>query len=347
MNPPAMTSMQRVLTSLGQREPDRVPLFLLFSLHGAKVLGCSIQEYFSKPERVVEGQLRLRALYPHDCLYAFYYASLEHEAFGGKTIFIDDGPPNAGDPIIQKPADILHLRPPRIEDCPGLQRVLETQRQLKRQVQDEVPIIGVVMSPFSLPVMQMGFEKYLDLMADSPDLLARLLEINQEFCVEWANAQLENGATAICYFDPVSSTTIVTRQQYLQSGFPCAKATLSRIQGPTATHFASGRCLPLMDDLIQTGTALVGVSVDEDMRQLKAAARGRVSLLGNLNGIAMCRWTPQQAELEVKKIIQAAGKGGGLIISDHHGELPYQVSAEVLSAISETVRAYGMYPLDL
>ena len=31
-----MTSMQRVLTALGHREPDKVPLFLLTTMHGAK-----------------------------------------------------------------------------------------------------------------------------------------------------------------------------------------------------------------------------------------------------------------------------------------------------------------------
>ena len=54
-------SLQRVLTTLGHKEPDKVPLFLLVSMHGAKELGMSIEEYFSKPE-----QLRLleqRAVY--------------------------------------------------------------------------------------------------------------------------------------------------------------------------------------------------------------------------------------------------------------------------------------------
>ena len=346
MSRPPMTSLQRVLTTLGQQEPDRVPLFLLLTLHGAKALGLSINQYFSKPGHVVEGQLRLRARYQHDCIYAFYYASLELEAFGGETTFIDDGPPNAGQPIINKPEDILSLQPPRIQDCPCLQKVLETQRQLKAQVKDDVPIIGVVMSPFSLPVMQMGFDKYLDLMFDLPGLFERLMAVNEAFCVEWANAQLANGATAICYFDPVSSSTIIPPQQYLQSGYLTAVRTLAKIQGPTATHFASGRCLPILDDVAHTGTAMVGVSTDEDLAGLKSAAAGRLSLLGNLNGIEMVRWSAQQAEMEVKNAISKAGKGGGFILADNHGEIPFQVPDDTLMAISAAVRKWGNYPLE-
>jgi hypothetical protein len=97
MNQVSMTSMQRVLTTLGHREPDRVPFFLLLSLHGAKELGVSIKAYFSKPENVVEGQMRLLKKYRHDCVYGFFYAPVEIEAFGGEVVFSDDGPPNSGD----------------------------------------------------------------------------------------------------------------------------------------------------------------------------------------------------------------------------------------------------------
>jgi uroporphyrinogen decarboxylase len=346
MNQPAMNSLQRVLTTLGHHEPDRVPLFLLATLHGAKELGLTIRQYFSNPENVVEGQLRLRKKYQYDCLYSFFYAALETEAFGGETIFVEDGPPNAGQPVIQKSEDILSLQPPRVQDCACLQKVLEAQRQLKAEIKDDAPIIGVVMSPFSLPVMQMGFDNYFDLMYEQSTLFERLMEVNEAFCVEWANAQLANGATAICYFDPVSSTTIVTPQQYQQTGYLVAKRTIARIQGPTATHFASGRCLSIIDQVTQTGTAILGISTDEDLKQLKSAAAGKVSLLGNLNGIEMVHWTPAEAEAQVKKAIAAAAAGGGFILSDNHGEIPFQVPDDVLLAISEAARTWGAYPLN-
>jgi len=100
MTTPAMTSLQRVLTTLGHNEPDRVPFLLLLTMHGAKELGLSIREYFSKPEYVVEGQLRLRAKYQSDGLYGFFYAPIEIEAWGGEVVFYDDGPPNSGEPFI-------------------------------------------------------------------------------------------------------------------------------------------------------------------------------------------------------------------------------------------------------
>ncbi len=341
----SMTSLQRVLTTLGHQEPDRVPLILLVTMHGAKELGLSLREYYQKAENIAYAQLRMRAKFRHDCLYSFFYASIETEAFGGESIFIEDGPANAGEPIIHRPEDIVSLQPPSIQDSPGLMKVLEATRLMKAQIGAEAPIIGVVMSPFSLPVMQMGFDNYLNLMYERPDLFQRLMQVNEEFCVAWANAQLAAGATAICYFDPISSNTIVSREQYLATGWKIARRTLARIQGPTATHFASGRCLPIIQDVIQTGTAIMGVSADENLVDLKNKARNQVSLLGNLNGIEMRRWTPEHAEIMVKQAISRAGRGGGFLLGDNHGEIPFQVPEDILLAISEAVQTWGRYPL--
>jgi uroporphyrinogen decarboxylase len=240
MPEPSMTSLQRVLTTLSHKEPDRVPLFLLVTMHGAKELGLSIKDYFSKAEHVVEGQLRLRAKYRKDLLYNFYYASAEVEAWGVEVIYNADGPPNSGAPFIQSPEDIGKLKPPKVKQAPCLVKVLDSARALKARVGDDAPVIGVVMSPFSVPVMQMGFEKYIELMFERPDEFNALMKINEAFCVEWANAQLEAGSTAIVYYDPVSSPGITPRQKYLSAGFEIAKRVISQIKGPVAIQLAEG-----------------------------------------------------------------------------------------------------------
>lgn len=345
-SPNAMNSMQRTLTTLGHQEPDRVPLFLLTTQHGAREVGLTIEEYYAKAENVVEGQMRLLKKYRSDCLYGFFYAAIETEAWGGSTIFLPDGPPLCGAPIIRRPEDIDSLQAPSVTSAPGLIKVLETIGALKAKVGDTAPIIGVAISPFSLPIMQMGFDRYIELIYEQPERFERLMQTNIAFSVAWSNAQLAAGATAICYFDPLSSTTNIPRELYLTTGQQVAKRALAEIKGATATHMASGRCLPIIGDIADTGTAVVGVSTLEDLATLKTAAGGRVSLLGNLNGIEMRRWTPAQAEAEVKRAIAEAGRGGGFILSDNHGEIPFLVPDEVLLAISDAVERWGRYPLD-
>jgi len=339
-----MTSLQRVLTTIGQQEPDRVPYFLLLSLHGAKELNLSIEEYFSKAENVFEGQKKLREKYGHDCYYTFFYTPIEIEAFGAEVIYSSDGPPNAGAPFLTAEG-IDSLVPPKVKESKILKRVLDATAMIKEIAKDEVPIIGVVVSPFSLPVMQMGFAAYLELIYNEPKKFEKLMQINSQFCIEWSNAQLEAGATAICYFDPISSTTIIPRELYLKTGFKVAKETIAQINGPTATHFASGNCLTLMGDLPQTGTAVVGVSSLEDLTLLKHKADKKLTLLGNLNAIEMRHWSVEETKEKVQTAIKQAAKGGGFILADNHGEIPWEIKEETLLAIKEAVEEYGNYSL--
>jgi uroporphyrinogen decarboxylase len=171
------------------------------------------------------------------------------------------------------------------------------------------------------------------------------MAVNQEFCVTWANAQVRAGATAICYFDPLTSPTMTAPGKHLEKGFAIARQTLARIESPTAFHLASGRTQAVLDQVIASGSAALGVSVTEDLGEIKAACQGKITVLGNLNGIEMRRWTPQRAEEKVREALGKAGAGGGFILSDNHGEIPWQVSEEVLLALGEAVHRWGQYPL--
>lgn len=340
-----MTPMERVLTTLSHKEPDRVPLFLMLTMHGAKELGLSIKDYFSKAENVAEGQIILQKKYDNDCYYPFFYAPIEVEAFGAEVIYRADGPPNSGLPFIQNINYIKNLEAPRIKDAKVLHKVLKTIELLKKKSKGNIPIIGVVVSPFSLPVMQLGFEKYFELMHYHEDLFNHLMKVNEVFCVDWANAQIAAGANAICYFDPVSSPTIIPKNLYQRTGFQIAKRTIAKIKGPTATHLASGIALPIADFLPETGTGIVGVSTNEDLSKLKQAFKNKLTVLGNLNGVEMRRWTKQEAKDIVREVIQKAAPGGGFILSDNHGEIPFQVEDKTLFAIKEAVQEFGTYPI--
>ena len=340
-----MTSMERVITALSHKEPDRVPLMLLLSLYGAKELQMPVKDYFYSSENVVKAQLLMKKKYRNDCYYTFSYAPVEIEAFGGEVIFMEEGPPNTGEPFIKDINEISKLQVPKIEECECLMKVLKTTEILKEHAGNETPIIGVVMSPFSIPVMQMGFEKYIELLYSRRDLFDALMRKNMEFCKNWANAQLKAGATAICYFDPLASPTIIEKETYMKHGFPVACSTIQGINGPTATHLASGITLPIIENIIDTKTAIIGISQKDDLTALKSISKSRIALLGNLNGIGMVNWSKEETELNVKKIIREVGIGGGLLLSDCHGEIPWQVPESVLMETSEALRKWGSYPL--
>jgi uroporphyrinogen decarboxylase len=108
---------------------------------------------------------------------------------------------------------------------------------------------------------------------------------------------------------------------------------------------ASGRSLPIIEDVIKTGTAVLGTSNLEDLEKVKECTKGKITILGNLNGLEMIHWNQLQVEQHVKTAITKAGPGGGFILSDNHGEIPFQVPDETLLHIVESVKRHGTYPL--
>jgi len=340
-----VTSLDRVLTTLRHEEPDRVPLFLLLTMHGARELGMGLVEFLHDPASIVEGQLRLREKFGHDCLVGAPSAAADVEAWGGEVAYRDDGPPNAGEPMLADEEAIRTLEPPRVRGNPVVERTLQVIWELASRAHD-VPIIGGVVSPFSLPIMQLGFERYLVLMKERPELFERLIAVNEEYCVAVANAQIDAGATAIGYADPMSSTTCVPPETYRAVGSVIAKRTFARIRGGMAVNFASGRCAAILDAVARTGAVAVQVGPEDDLAALKRTAAAHIALLGNLNGVQMRRWTPGEAEAAVKRALAAAAPGGGFVLSDGHGEIPFQVPDDVLFAIAEAARRWGRYPID-
>jgi uroporphyrinogen decarboxylase len=339
-----MTSMERVLCTLGHKEPDRVPSFLLFSHYGAREMGTSVKNYFSRAENVVKTQIHMREKYKTDCYYTFHYAAVEVEAWSGEVDFQPETPPNAGESIIRNSRDIDSMEVPDISSVPILRQVLDVTRELALHSNGSTPVIGIVMSPFSLPVMQMGFENYLKLIYFDRPRFDRLMQINRQFCINYANAQLDAGAAAIGYFNPLMSTDMIDRKLYLQTGYPVDTETISAIKGPAAVHLASGRALPVLDDVVKAGSPIIGIGGGEDLSDLKRASAGRITLMGNLNGIEMPYWDEETAAERVRTLIETAAPGGGFILSDSHGEIPIQVPEEILLAVSEAVREYGRYP---
>lgn len=338
-----LTCAERFTICLSQQEADRVPFFLPLTIHCARALGLTPRDYFSRAEHVAEGQLWALRKFRHDGVAAAYYASLEFEAWGGTTIFHADAPPNPGAPIIRNAAEIATLSPPDIERSAPLQRCLTTIRLLAQKVPPGTPIFGSALSPFSLPIIQLGFDRYLDLLYEQPLLAARLIQLNDEFCQNWIRAQLAAGASGISYVDPFSSSDLSSDDLFERYGFAPLKAAIA--QGSTSIGLASARCLGRLERFIAAGAAIVGVSATEDLLAVKNACRRRISLLGNLNGLAMRHWTALDAEEHVKQVISSGAPGGGFILSEHHGEIPAPVSEDTLVAISDAVHRWGQYPL--
>ena len=77
-----ITGIERLIAAANGDVLDRIPVFCNQLDQGARELGLSLEEYYSKGEYVAEGQLRMREKYGYDNVWSLFYVGKEAELLG-------------------------------------------------------------------------------------------------------------------------------------------------------------------------------------------------------------------------------------------------------------------------
>ena len=338
----ALTAAERVGRVLSGKLPDRYPYFLNASLHGAELLSVSVEELFSRADLAVEGALAVQQRLGNDLVTSFLHAAGEAAAFGAEIIHFDDGPPNAGAPPLDR-SKLATLRAPSL-DHPELALRIEVTRRLVERLEGRVLVAGALIAPFSLPIMQLGFPAWLDLVHDDPVAAERLLAVNVEHCVAFGRAQLAAGAAAILAFEPLASSRLVAPRVWRELGWPALRRFGEGLGGAFAVATASAPITGVAYDLVRAGAFMLGASEEDDLAELEASLGGKAVVAGNLNGLRMRHWSAEDADREVRALVSRLPANGHALVTEHHGEVPLAVPLATLEHVARALRRHSGLP---
>lgn len=341
-----ITGMERLQALLNGRQPDRVPVFCNLLDQGAAELGMSIQEYYSCGAHVAEGQLRMREKYGYDGLLGLFYVGMEAELFGCRSIvYADNGPPNVGHLVIQKPEDILSLEVPEdFNQLPRFRELASCIRIMKERVGGHYPVLGVVTGSFSLPALLMGISAWMELfLCGDPLLRDTLLEKCSLFCGRLIQALRQAGADLIVYTNSVATANFITVPQFKALALPAIKRDLSTVGADGIIYFnGGGRINPHLQILLeQTGLRAFYINPFDDIAEAKSALDGRALLVAAINDIKLILWTEEDIQREVKRIMAEGKRGGGFIFSTLM--MPYAIPEQNIRIMLDAAYRYGRY----
>lgn len=341
-----MNSIERLTAVMMGEIPDRVPIMGNLLEQGAKELGLSIKDYYTKGEYVAEGQLKLREKYGYDNLSGFFYAGREAEMLGCRhMIFTDIGPPNVGHLIIKDNKDIEQLEIPNdISQLPAFEELEKCIRLLKREAGGKYPVGSAVISSFSLPAVLMGIDKWLDLLLNGPESLRReLLEKCSDFCIRLIKTLRDVGVDGVSYSNPVGSADFFTDDQFKELSLEWIIRDINAVGPEGITYFnGGGRINPMLEPIIEhTGIMVYYINPLDDITEAKNIIGERGISSGVINDIPLIDWSRDAIYDQVKKIMQSGADGGRFIFGTL--VMPYLIPEENIHHLFNAAREYGAY----
>lgn len=339
-----ITGIERLAAASRGEILDRIPIFCNLLDQGAKELGLSLQEYYSKGTYVAEGQLRLREKYGYDNVWSLFYVGKEAELLGcPKILYAQDGPPNVAEFVITTYDDIpkLHV-PDDIAAHPAFAEELQCLRILSKEVGGKYSIVAYITSSMTLPVMLMGMDKWMELLfMGPPDLRDELLITCHAFFTQELTAYRHAGADTFVYSNPFGSLDTVPLKFFKEHALPWIEKDIQAVGTEGVVYYCGTSRINPVIDLVhaRTGIGVYNLSPFDDVAEGKRLVAGRGLTVGVINDLKLIDWSRAEIRREVQRII-TAGMPGGKFVFGTQG-MPYCIPEENIRTLLEAAYECG------
>lgn len=248
-------------------------------------------------------------------------------------------------PRIERPvrtiAGVNGLHPVSVDESLGF--VAQTVRLVRKELENEVPVIGFAGAPFTVASYAIeggGSRNYVatkSLMYREAQTWDALMSAVAETTAAYLNMQISAGAHAVQLFDSWVGT--LSPPDYRRYVLPYTKRVIDAVKpGIPVIHFGTmtGSLLTAMRD---AGGDVIGLDWRVDLDEAWARLGDGVAVQGNLDPVALFaeRDTVRTAARDV--LLRAGGKAGH-IFNLGHGILPETPVDNVLALI-DAVHEYG------
>jgi uroporphyrinogen decarboxylase len=354
-----MNSRQRFLTALSGGIPDRVPVMEhLFSLTLQKdLLGFNTELYEGAAQTQLAGKFGL------DMIWAPVNGFCGVEEIPHKTgetyqdewgvIYKKNGWPIIAqiDTPIKNREDWGKYKMPDV-NAPYRTRII---RDSVRANNTGLAVVAGLLGPFTMMTWYfMDFQNFSMALFMDPDLVHEMNNCYVDWSLQVARLIIEGGGVdAFQISDDWGGTNglLVSPEhcrEFFIPAFDRMVKGLSSLGLPVIMH-NDGRIWDVLDDLVDTGIKgfhPVERGAGMDLQKVKERYRGRLCPIGNVNNkTTMVNGSTEDVRKEVLECLMTGAPGGGYIIATDHS-LHDDIPLENMYAFMDTVKKFGIYPLD-
>lgn len=343
----SMTSIERIDATIHFRKPDRVPVDLHNFQPAARATGMPMSQVFQDGEILAEAMLQAWRTFGHDMILLENGTACNAQACGVKVIYRDDMAPAAFEPVITTLAEVVNMEVPDPYQTFPMNQILKATRILSKAIGDKVWICARAdQGPMDLASQLLGMDQLmLDIAyGEQPDLIHALLDYARRVATRYAFALIECGGHSTSIGEPVAGPDVLSPRHYRAYPWRHEKAMVDELKAHNIIlhNHICGNTIPIIDDFIATGAQILEVDHKTDMRIAKERARGKTTLLGNIDTSLLVNGTPQDVEDACREAIEVMAPDCGFILGPGCAMGP-ETPDDNIHALVESAKKYGVY----
>lgn len=318
----------QLLTGSAPEAPVVFPMVV--ANHAARLEGYAIGEAVTSADTLARVLYSAYRFYGYDLIMVFADTVVEAEAMGAQVIIPEDD-----DPFVLAPPRVSRLEPADPEADGRMPVILEATRNLRKLLDDEVPILTSLKGPFSLASFLRGVEGFLADLLDNPGRARDFLAVATENQVRYAAAIVKAGGTPFIG-DPVASGSMISSSMFREFAQPYLAQLIRSIHeaGVKAGLHICGETRQMLGDMAATRADFL--SIDEtDLAAARRLVGPDAVLMGNVSTRLLLEGKPEQVSVEAEKCLAT---GGPLLLLSTSCDVPTDAPKENVQAIVAAAR---------
>ena len=215
---------------------------------------------------------------------------------------------------------------------PGCAVPLEALAILKREIGDEAAIVGKVFGPWTLGYHVFGVQEFLMATLLKPDRVRQVMRQLIDVTVDFAKAQIDHGADALCLGDHCTRD-LCSPDAYRDFLVGIHSELHERIPCPLILHIC-GDTADRLEEISTTGIECFHFDSKVPTETARQLAGEQMSLMGGTSNIdIVLNGTPELIEADIAEKLRV-----GIDILGPECAVPLDAPYENLRRITETVR---------
>ncbi|MDR1010256.1 MAG: hypothetical protein LBM04_03840 [Opitutaceae bacterium] len=270
--------------------------------------------------------------------------NIEAEAIGCPVVYYegaDTSVPSIGGHIAKEGDDLSGARLPHPLKDGRMPVNIQTAREVRRILGENIWLRGAVSGPFSLAVSLAGADTLFMACLESPEWVHGVLDYAKRVIQEYAGAYIDVGA-GLVIFDSQASPALISPAMYDRFALPVTRELIQWMiaRGVRDVPLViGGDTLPIAKSLVRTGANNLVCDFNADVVSwLGICGENRRALRRNIPPGLIRMETPDRIYAHAHAELVRGGGYHGFIIGT--GVVPYGTPAENLLAVRQACKAF-------